>query len=130
MEREAFALIDKGIAVDYICLRDNVDKVSEKVKGFQLFLLPVMRYKDHEVLAQLLEYLLFFVNSSIFMARQYIQQQYNVIQVHYLPELRKMADKVILPGSNVEIIPLFSMAECQTTQIDNLYISNTFFLGD
>ena len=60
VEREALALIDNGIAVDVICLRNEGDKVSEIVKGVQTFRMPVKRHKEHGVIVQLLEYLLFF----------------------------------------------------------------------
>ena len=86
VEREALALIDEGITVDVICLKDKGEVFSETLKGVRIFRMPVKRHRDHGSVVQLLEYLLFMFYSAIYVTWRHIQKRYQVVQVHNLPD--------------------------------------------
>jgi glycosyltransferase involved in cell wall biosynthesis len=86
VERQARALTDHGYEVDIICLRDQGEATVEKDNGVSIYRLPVKRHKDKGQLAQLLEYLAFFVLASGKLIALYRNRQYPVIQVHNLPD--------------------------------------------
>ncbi|MCB2180233.1 glycosyltransferase family 4 protein [bacterium] len=86
VEREALALIDAGIEVDVICLRDTNDLPSERLKDVQIYRMPVRRHKSSGAAVQLFEYLLFFFYASIFLAWQHLRKRYKVVQLHNLPD--------------------------------------------
>lgn len=86
VEREALALVDQGFNVDVICLRDENEDGSERVKGIQIYRMPVRRHKDKGAFIQLLEYLLFFLYSFVFVTWQHFRKGYGTVQVHNLPD--------------------------------------------
>jgi glycosyltransferase involved in cell wall biosynthesis len=86
VEREARALIDRGYEVDVICLRDSGEPRLTTVDGVQVHRLPVWRDKSRGLLAQLLEYLAFFVLAFICLSRLHLRRRYDVVQVHNLPD--------------------------------------------
>jgi glycosyltransferase involved in cell wall biosynthesis len=87
VEREALALVDRGYEVDVICLRFPTQPELAMVDGVQVHRLPVWRLKyGSGFVAQLFEYLAFFVLAFIRLARLHRQRHYNVVQVHNLPD--------------------------------------------
>jgi glycosyltransferase involved in cell wall biosynthesis len=86
VERQAMALLDHGIEVDVICLRRADEPALDTVNGVQVHRLPVRRHKSSGLVAQLLEYLYFFVLAFIRLTRLHRQRGYHIIQVHNLPD--------------------------------------------
>ena len=86
VEREARALVDRGVQVDVICLRKVGEAAFEVVDGVSVFRVPVRRHKSKGAFVQLLEYLAFFMASFLKLNALHHNGKYNVIQVHNLPD--------------------------------------------
>jgi glycosyltransferase involved in cell wall biosynthesis len=86
VEREAHALIDHGYEVDVICLKRSNDSSTEKINGVGIYRLPVSRHKKSGRIVQLIEYLFFFILSSLKLISLYFEKRYDCIQVHNLPD--------------------------------------------
>jgi glycosyltransferase involved in cell wall biosynthesis len=86
VEREALALIDRGYAVDVVCLQDAGEPAQESVDGVTVYRLPVQRGKRRGQVFQLFEYLAFFVLASIKLIGLHWRNRYGVIQAHNLPD--------------------------------------------
>jgi glycosyltransferase involved in cell wall biosynthesis len=86
VEREAHALRRHNIDVDVLCLRGSTQLALCTVDGVQVYRLPVRRHKDKGVVAQLFEYLNFFVRVFICLTHLHWQKRYDVVQVHNLPD--------------------------------------------
>jgi len=86
VEREARALVDHGYEVDVICLRAEQESARETIDGINIYRLPVKRRKGRGLIAQLLEYLAFFVFASLKLIALHRQRHYHVVQAHNLPD--------------------------------------------
>ena len=86
VEREACTLVDHGYEVDVICLGAKSESRHEIVDGINVYRLPVMRHLRIGLIAQLFEYLAFFVLASFKLMALHFQRRYNVVQVHNLPD--------------------------------------------
>ena len=86
VEREALALLDHGLHVDVICLKGPREPAIELVEGVKVYRLPVRRRRGSGFIIQLLEYLTFLVLSSFHLSRLHLQNRYDVVQVHNLPD--------------------------------------------
>ncbi len=87
VQREADALVDAGLQVDVICLRDRDESPVEVLEnGVRVFRMPVRRDKRRGLSGQLLEYIAFFILASIQLVVLHIRCRYQVIQVHNLPD--------------------------------------------
>jgi len=104
VRREAEALIDNGFEVDIICLREGQEKPYETVNGATIYRLPVRRHRGSGLAIYIVEYLSFFVLSSITLTINFMKKRYNAVQVHNLPDFlvftaflpRLFGSKVIL----------------------------------
>ena len=85
VEREAFALLENGIDVDLICLKDEGETSFEIVDGVNIYRLPVKRRKGG-FLSQFLEYLKFFFLVILKLFPLYSKNKYQTVQVHNLPD--------------------------------------------
>jgi glycosyltransferase involved in cell wall biosynthesis len=86
VEREALVLLDHGWDVDVICLQDRSEAPHETIDGINIYRLPIFRHLDKRLLAQLLEYLVFFALATVKLLKLHFHRRYNVIQVHNLPD--------------------------------------------
>jgi glycosyltransferase involved in cell wall biosynthesis len=86
VERQAQALLTNGIEVDVICLRGSSLPAQATIDGVQVYRLPVRRNKGRGFVAQLFEYLAFFVLASICLSKLHLRSRYSVVQVHNLPD--------------------------------------------
>ena len=86
VERQAMALLERGIAVDIICLQESHEVAVALVNGAQVYRLPVRRHRGSGLVVQLLEYLMFFILSFAYLTRLHLRKPYNVVQVHNLPD--------------------------------------------
>jgi glycosyltransferase involved in cell wall biosynthesis len=84
--REAAALVERGVEVDVLCLREG-DEPSRLVhEGVKVIRLPVGRRPSRGFALQLLEYLAFFVLASAHLTVRHLRQRYDTVQVHNLPD--------------------------------------------
>ena len=86
VERQAMALIDHGSKVDIICLRGRHEEAVALVDGAQVHRLPVRRHKGSGPVAQLFEYLFFFLLAFFRLTTLHRQRRYDVVQIHNLPD--------------------------------------------
>jgi len=86
VEREALALIDHGYEVDVICLWARKAPEFETKDGVNVYRLPVKRNKSGGAIAQLLEYLTFFVLAFFKLVALHRKRKYNAVQIHNLPD--------------------------------------------
>jgi glycosyltransferase involved in cell wall biosynthesis len=86
VERQAQALLTNGIEVDVICLGGSSQPAQATIDGVQVYRLPVQRNKGGSFVAQLFEYLAFFVLASICLSKLHLRRHYDVVQVHNLPD--------------------------------------------
>jgi len=88
VERQALALLSQGTEVDVICLRASGQPATETVDGVQVYRMPVRRskHKGSGIIAQLFEYLAFFVLAFIRLSSLHAKRRYSVVQVHNLPD--------------------------------------------
>lgn len=86
MEREALALVSRGITVDVICLQLAGQSKTETIKGVHVNRLPVKRHRGQGLSLQMLEYLAFFVMAFFQLTRLHRQEQFKSVQVHNLPD--------------------------------------------
>jgi glycosyltransferase involved in cell wall biosynthesis len=86
VERQAHALLERGYAVDVVCLRANGEQPFEIVDGVHVYRLPVRRHKGSGLVVQMLEYLAFFTLALIRLVPLHLKRGYGVVQVHNLPD--------------------------------------------
>jgi glycosyltransferase involved in cell wall biosynthesis len=86
VEREALALLDHDFKVDVICLQRQDEKAVEVVDGINVYRLPVRRRRGSGLIKQFWEYLSFFVIVFFHLSKIHLQERYDVIQVHNLPD--------------------------------------------
>jgi glycosyltransferase involved in cell wall biosynthesis len=86
VQREALALIDRGHAVDVLCLRAPGEPARAEHEGVAIRRLPVRRHRDRGFAVQLLEYLAFFVAAAVALSARHLRRPYDAVQVHNLPD--------------------------------------------
>jgi glycosyltransferase involved in cell wall biosynthesis len=127
VEREAQALIAKGIEVDLICLRRSNESSQEVVDGVYVYRTPLGRFRSKKFIAQLFEYLAFFTLAVIRLTGLYFKRHYDVIQVHNLPDFLVFVALIPkLNGAKVildlhDLMPEF-YAERSQSSMDSLFV--------
>lgn len=86
VQREAEALTARGYEVDVICLRLPRQPAEERHNGIQIYRLPVKLVDKGSMIAQLLNYLRFFILAAMKLTRLHLGRRYDSIQVHNLPD--------------------------------------------
>jgi glycosyltransferase involved in cell wall biosynthesis len=86
VEREARALVNHGYEVDVICLWARRGPEVETRDGVTIYRLPVKRNKSGGLVAQLCEYLTFFILAFVKLTALHRRRRYNAVQVHNLPD--------------------------------------------
>lgn len=86
VQRQALALIEAGFDVDVLCLRGAGEPRREFVDGVSVRRLPVDRHRGSGMLAQLVEYLAFFVLALGTFGYRHLLHRYSTVQVHNLPD--------------------------------------------
>ncbi len=86
VQREAMALIEHGIAVSVVCLRDTGEARREVIDGVDIHRLPVKRHRGRGFAAQLAEYLAFFALAAVALTAMHLRRRFATIQVHNLPD--------------------------------------------
>jgi len=86
VQREAETLIDHGYAVDVICLGARTEVAIDTHYNVTIYRLPMARVKRKSLMAQFLDYIIFFILASVKLTRLHLERPYNVVQVHNLPD--------------------------------------------
>ncbi len=101
--RNAEALVSQGYEVDVLCLRKKGEKGQETIRGVNLHRLP-LGFRRGNALWYVLEYIAFFLLSSLKLAWLSLKKRYDVIEVDTMPDFlvfitlfpRLLGTKVIL----------------------------------
>lgn len=86
VQREALALIERGYAVDVLCLRAPGEPARGEHDGVVVRRLSVRRHRNRGIAVQLLEYLAFFVAAATVVSVRHLRRPYDAVQVHNLPD--------------------------------------------
>jgi glycosyltransferase involved in cell wall biosynthesis len=93
VQREAEALVRAGFVVDVLCPRDRGESRREVHRGVNVVRLPVRIHK-RTLVAQLANYLVFFVMAALAVTARHLRRRYAVVQVHNLPDFLVFAATV------------------------------------
>lgn len=85
VRRYVDTLIKAGIAVDILCLQGTDNQTPDKIKGFNLFTVPIPLLPKN-LAGYALEYCLTFFLLSYQLLRLFIKNHYDVIHVHNMPD--------------------------------------------
>lgn len=91
VQREAAALVEQGMSVDVICLRDAGEPSSQTVDGVDIRRLPIGRNRRRGVALQLIEYLTFLMAAGFWLSIRHLRRRYHSVQVHNLPDFLAFA---------------------------------------
>jgi glycosyltransferase involved in cell wall biosynthesis len=86
VRREADALVQAGMPVDVICLKDGHEPNTEAVNGVRVFRLPV-RQKRSGKLRYLWEYAVFIFLAFVKLTRLHLTNHYRLIHIHNMPDV-------------------------------------------
>jgi glycosyltransferase involved in cell wall biosynthesis len=86
VEREAHALLDRGYAVDVICLRREGEPRVERMGVLSVYRLPGRRHRGASPLLQLWEYVTFMVLATAMVTLRHMRTPYASVQVHNVPD--------------------------------------------
>lgn len=86
VEREALALVEHGVEVDVLCLRDEGETDFETINGVNIYRFPVKRGSTPSLFSRLREYLTFFFHVFFKFFSLQPSRRYRVIQAHNLPD--------------------------------------------
>jgi glycosyltransferase involved in cell wall biosynthesis len=86
VRREAEALGARGDRVDIVCLREGNEKRCEIINRINIHRLPVNRHRGSGFLVYLLEYITFFSLAFLKTTSLFLQNRYQVIHVHTIPD--------------------------------------------
>jgi glycosyltransferase involved in cell wall biosynthesis len=84
--RAAEAMIEAGMDVDLLCLKEEPDEPErQKIGGVNVFRTPITRKRGRR-LSYVWKYALFFLTSFVWLLRRSIWRRYDVIHVHNMPD--------------------------------------------
>lgn len=86
IRREAESLAERGDLVDVICLRKEEEGPTEIKNSVRVYRLSTGKYRGSSSVMYLLRYLLFFVASSIQLLILHLKNNYQLIQIHTMPD--------------------------------------------
>ncbi len=87
VRRQAEALVEAGISVDVICLRNQNQPYRDVVEGVYVFRLPLRRQQWLEKYHYLAHYPLFMVLAFIKLSTLHFRKRYSIIHVHNMPDI-------------------------------------------
>jgi len=85
VRREAEALVERGDAVDCICLGNGVNNVTS-LDGVRLFYVPKGKYFGKSPVLHLAAYLRLFCYFFLKMALLHLRERYDIVQAHTIPD--------------------------------------------
>src|SRR5688572_22525848 len=84
--RAAEALVESGLSVDMICLReDDNDHKQDRFNGVEIRRVPIRRRRGG-VLGYLFQYSAFLLTSSAIIAFRSLSRRYDLVYVHNMPD--------------------------------------------
>ena len=86
VQREAEVLLRHNYKVDVVCLHKEGEPATDYFKGVRIYRLPVKRHRGAGLIVQFVEYLAFFFLAMFKVSLLHLQQRYNTVQVHNLPD--------------------------------------------
>lgn len=86
VRREAEALVDRGDAVDVICLRGPDTAPTRSLGGVNLYEVWVPRYRGTSPFTYVAQYTSFFVLAAIVVSWLHLRRRYDVVQLHTMPD--------------------------------------------
>lgn len=86
VQREAEVLLRHNYKVDVVCLHKEGEPATDYFKGVRIYRLPVKRHIGAGLIVQFVEYLAFFFLAMFKVSLLHLQQRYNTVQVHNLPD--------------------------------------------
>ena len=86
VRRAVDALLEAGMVVDLVCLREPNQSAREKIGGLSILRVPIVHQRGGR-LSYLLEYSAFiFAASAVFAART-LRRRYDLVHIHNMPEI-------------------------------------------
>jgi len=134
VQREAEALLDHGYEVDVICLGTRKEAAVDTHYNVTIHRVPMARVRRKSLIAQFLDYIVFFVLALVKLAKLNLQRHYNVVQVHNLPDFLVFAALIPkLTGSRVildlhDLMPEFYQGRFK--QASNNFLMHLIFLQE
>jgi len=86
VQKEAEALVSRGIPVDFICLKEKNNSFKYIVNGVKIYFAPIKRYRGEIKFFYLLSYLCFFFFVQLYSTILYFKNKYKVIHVNNMPD--------------------------------------------
>lgn len=83
--RAAEALVEAGMSVELLCLRDKDEAGEEVINGVNVSRLPLQKRRESKV-AYLLQYGKFLISCFWFLARRGWRGSYDLVHVHNMPD--------------------------------------------
>ncbi len=109
VQRQAEALVERGHAVDVICLRRGVEPVVEETGGVTVYRIPIRRDNRRGAVAQFFEYAAFLLAAFVTLTRLHLTRRYTVVQVHNLPDFLVLAALVPRLTGSLVILDLHDL---------------------
>ena len=85
VRREAEALIDEGISVDVICLRNEGESARTEVNGVTVHRVPLRRKRKNKI-RYLWEYMVFFLMAFFKVSILHVKKHFRIVHVHNMPD--------------------------------------------
>lgn len=84
--KEAEALVNRGMRVDFICLKEDVNVVGNSMNDVNLYCVPHRRYRGNKKYLYIYSYLVFFVYALLYSTYLAIQKRYKLVHVNNMPD--------------------------------------------
>jgi len=113
--RTADALVQCGMNVDYICIKEGNAPLSEKTNGINVIRVPIEHHRGGK-LTYLYEYSAFILASAAILAARSLSRRYDLIYVNNMPDI--LVASALLPklfGARVILDSHDPMPELMTT---------------
>ena len=85
VRREAEALVDAGMHIDVICLRNDSERKNEIMNGVKIYRLPIKRRRAGKRY-YFWDYTYFTILTLIILTKFYMQKRYSLVHVHNMPD--------------------------------------------
>ena len=86
VRRAAEALVDSGMSIDVICLRDDSEPKKETVNGVKVYRLPLQRKRAGK-LHYFWNYAYFIFLAFFILSIFHIRKRYSIVHVHNMPDI-------------------------------------------
>lgn len=87
VRRESEALVEAGMTVHVVCLRDDDQPAYEVVNGVHLYHVPLRRRRGGGRSRYLMEYGLFIALAGLWVSALHLRHRYDVVHVHNMPDI-------------------------------------------